>query len=331
MSWTTRATAHIRQFPVSKTLQALLILLTVAFTPNLVAAAAAPYHTTNFTIYAESAEVAKEVGDKAEYWRKELSQEWLGKEMQNWFRPCPIKVKVGKLGAGGVTTFSFDRGEVFGWNMQVQGTLERVLDSVLPHEITHTILACHFRRPLPRWADEGACTLIEHESEKSRQLKLLGEVLEQGDRIPLRQLFSMTEYPKDMHNVMKLYAEGYSVSDYLVQQGGPRKFLAFMELAHQESWDKALKTHYNIDNVESLEKYWTKWTVAGSPRLNDPDGTMVAENTQTPAVTAKPEPPIVRGQSPEQPAPAVAVRTTSTAKASRMDLMLPVLVREIEN
>ncbi len=33
--------------------------------------------------------------------------------------------------------------------MEVIGTPERILDSVLPHEVTHTILATYFGRPLP--------------------------------------------------------------------------------------------------------------------------------------------------------------------------------------
>ena len=40
-------------------------------------------------------------------------------------------------------------------------TARRILDSVLPHEITHTIFATHFGQPLPRWADEGACTTVD--------------------------------------------------------------------------------------------------------------------------------------------------------------------------
>ena len=173
--------------------------------------------------------------------------------------------------------------------------------------------------------------MIEHESEKTRQIKLLDEVLDNGDRIPLRQLFSMTEYPKDMHNVMKLYAEGYSVSDYLVQQGGPRKFLSFMEQAHQDNWDKALKNHYNIDSIEALEKYWTKWTVAGSPRLSEVEAIAKAD-PPTPTITNKAEPDtIVRGQSPE-PTPTSNTRTlasnSSRSKPDRYELMLPVMFRE---
>ena len=107
--------------------------------------------------------------------------------------------------------------------MAIQGTEERILDSVLPHEISHMIFASYFRRPLPRWADEGAATLVEHESERLRQTKLLDQVIRTSKRIPLRQLLNIKEYPENMQDVLTLYAEGYSLADYLVQQKGARR------------------------------------------------------------------------------------------------------------
>ena len=49
--------------------------------------------------------------------------------------------------------------------MTVEGSLERILNSVLPHEVTHTIFAAKFGRPLPRWADEGGAVLSEDATE----------------------------------------------------------------------------------------------------------------------------------------------------------------------
>src|SRR5688500_14167923 len=134
----------------------------------------AGYRTPNFVIEAANEGLAERVGLAAEKYRRELSVLWLGKEMPDWSEPCPITVQVAPhLGAGGETSFVFDRGHVFGWKMRVQGSEQRVLDSVLPHEVTHTVLATHFRRPLPRWADEGACTTVEHSAERSKQQNLL--------------------------------------------------------------------------------------------------------------------------------------------------------------
>ncbi len=75
------------------------------------------------------------------------------------------------------------------------GSRERVLDSVLPHEVNHTIFATYFRRPLPRWADEGACTTVEHFSERQKQQTLLIKFLKTERGIPFSSMFVMKEYP----------------------------------------------------------------------------------------------------------------------------------------
>jgi hypothetical protein len=250
----------------------------------------AKHATPNFEVEAPTAAIAEKVALTAERCREELAIEWLGHKLPTWYKPCKVRVKVGQLGAGGATTFSFANGEVFGWDMTVQGSLERILDSVIPHEVSHTILACHFRRPLPRWADEGAATLAEESSERRRQQKLAEEVLPSRRRIPLRELLGLTEYPKNMQHVLTLYAEGFSLADFLVQKGGKGRFLAFLQDAHEAGWDAALRRHYEEANVESLEAKWSQWVIAGCPSLRQPSGTLLAD-AKTPST--------VRSQNPE--------------------------------
>ena len=240
-------------------------LLKAAILVSTFTSLGATYSTPNFVVHAPTAEAAEQVGKTAEHFRSELAVAWLGKELPQWYRPCPIKVKVGQIGAGGATTFSFDRGEVFGWRMRVQGSLERILDSVVPHEVSHTIFASHFRRPLPRWADEGAATLIEHASERRRQQMMLKQVWNTKRRIPLRRLLSIKEYPQDMRNVLTLYAEGYSLANFLVQAGGKSRYLKFLDDAHRQGWDRSLQQNYEVDTVEELDKRWSGWVIAGSP------------------------------------------------------------------
>src|SRR5687768_11880045 len=96
------------------TLLALLLQLTL----ELPAATAAGYKTTNFVVSAPTPQLAKEIGDSAEMWRRELAIEWLGKELPPWSKTCPIHARVApNTGAGGATSFIFDRGQVFGWKM----------------------------------------------------------------------------------------------------------------------------------------------------------------------------------------------------------------------
>src|SRR5437868_15370495 len=84
---------------------------------------AAGYKTTNFTVSAPTPQLAKEIGDQAEIYRRDLAIEWLGKELPAWSKSCPIHADVApNKGAGGATSFVFDRGEVFNWNMNIQGS-----------------------------------------------------------------------------------------------------------------------------------------------------------------------------------------------------------------
>lgn len=230
----------------------------------------AAFRTKNFVAWADSPEVARKVAITAEEYRARLAELWLGHRLPDWSAPCPIRVRVGTLGAGGATTFRFVNGGVRDWNMRVQGSLERVLDSVIPHEVNHTVFASHFRRPLPRWADEGAATLFEHSTERSRQLRLLQQVQKRGRRYSLRQLLTMMEYPKDMQRVLTLYAQGYSLVDFLIQQGGRRRFMRFLEDAGQSDWETAIRKHYDHGGIDVLDGNWNGWFLAGSPKLATP-------------------------------------------------------------
>lgn len=264
----------------------------------------AGFRTNNFVVEAPTPEIAKQVGLAAEHFRRELAIEWLGHELPTWGAPCPVRVRVGQIGAGGETKFSFypnlkGSAEVANWDMRIQGSLERILDSVLPHEVSHTIFACHFRRPLPRWADEGAATLAEHESERRRQVLTVNQVINTRRRIPFKNLLNIKEYPSDMQDVMTLYAEGYSLAELLVQEGGRTRYLKFLTDANREGWDKAIHTHYGYRGVEDLEKRWHGWVMAGCPEVDLPKGQMLAGNSNGSHTAAKGE-MVIRGQSPAE-------------------------------
>ncbi len=224
----------------------------------------ASYRTQNFIVDAPSPQLAKEIGDAAERFRHDLAIEWTGKTMPPWSAPCMLTANVSpNLGAGGATSFVFERGEVFGWRMTIQGSRERILDSVLPHEITHTVFACHFRQALPRWADEGACTTVEHASERAKQQRMLITFLKTGRGISFSQMFAMKEYPSD---ILPLYSQGYSLARYLIAQGGKRKFLEFLATGMEdENWPRAIREHYGHESMLALQTTWLDWVRQGSP------------------------------------------------------------------
>src|SRR5579864_2823310 len=108
----------------------------IAIVPLLAGASA---RTANFVVEAPTAEAAKRVAEHAEACRKSIAQAWLGKELPTWPAPCPIRVKLTDGEAGGLTSFGFTRGRVSDQTMSVEGRLDRILASALPHEVTHTV------------------------------------------------------------------------------------------------------------------------------------------------------------------------------------------------
>ena len=227
----------------------------------------------NFIVFADSPDWAAQVAEVAEAERSRLAQHWLGRELPRWPEACPITVQSGpQLGAGGETRFrlmSLSTGQqtVGGWQMMVQGTRERILDSVLPHEITHTIFATHFSKMgkyVPRWADEGACTTVEHESEKRKHRHYLHKFLQTGRGLAFNKMFRLKEYP---HDILPLYAQGHSAVQFLIDQSSPQEFIKFIEQGMQtEDWNGALQSHYAYKSIGEFQTLWNDWLKAGSPQ-----------------------------------------------------------------
>lgn len=281
-----------------------VLLLFVATTFD---AESAEFATANFVVVAQKADVARQVGLRAEYFRRSKAIEWLGTEIPTWGQPCTVQVRLTQGGAGGATSFAFDNGQILSQRMTVEGSLERILNSVLPHEITHTVFAAKFRRPLPRWADEGGAVLSEDYQELARHDLLVRNLINNGRMIPLNRLFVLTEYPRD---VMALYAQGFSVANFLVSMRGRQYFLEFVKEGQQGSWGPAVNRFYGFRSVQDLEDQWIKWLIAGRGTGADRPPVEMARNETTPMR-------VVRAQIPDEPPQQQsepAVNATAVAK-----------------
>ncbi len=280
----------------------------------------ASYRTPNFIVEAPDAAFAEQVGKWAEHYRRQKAIEWLGYEMPTWGRPCPLRVSLTGSGSGGATEFGFDNGSILSITMHIEGSPDRLIASVLPHEITHTVLAYYFRAPLPRWADEGGSVLSEDDRERAMHEQTVRQILQTpGRAIPLRRLFGLMKYPPD---VMVLYAEGYSVTDFLVGQSDRKAFLNFIAQGMQGDWDGAVRTHYRYRSIEELEGAWVRHVRSGRQQptqLASGRGAstsamahVVVRQTAPPAQPILEAPqPVYRGQIPDDSAPRSATQPRS--------------------
>jgi hypothetical protein len=306
----------------------------------LLAASAAPaaeFRTKNFTVSAPTKELAKAFGEAAEKYRVEKAMEWLGTRMPDWDQPCPLSVAVKNTSdGGGATHFSFNPsgGGVVGRKMEIFGGVQKMLHSVLPHEVTHTVLAHRFGRPVPRWADEGGSVLSENDEERHLHDVRCREMLNAGRGIPLGHLFALEEYPRDMH---VLYAEGYSVVQFLVDRGGREKFLNFVEQGMKRgnrNWEQAVQV-YGFNSTDELQTAWIGHLKNPNARLvaaRDQGGDRPARPAASPTSVAKGEtrtsaaprlpvlepPVVVRGAAPDREAESPAAKPPASPPIPRL-------------
>ncbi|HEV3340165.1 MAG TPA: hypothetical protein VG125_07400, partial [Pirellulales bacterium] len=113
------------------------------------------------------------------------------------------------------------------------------------------------------WADEGASSTVEHDSERRKQQRMLIQFLQTRRGIAFNDMFAMTQYPKD---ILPLYAQGHSLATFLVAQGGKRKFLAYVkEGLATDDWTDATRSHYQFASLGRLQNAWLDWVRRGSP------------------------------------------------------------------
>jgi hypothetical protein len=133
----------------------------------------------------------------------------------------------------------------------------------------------------------------------------------------------MKEYPSDMQAVLTLYAEGYSLADYLVQSGGEtgkERFLRFLQDAHEHDWNHAIHTWYGLRDVLSLERRWNNWVMAGSPEIRDLDNRAIA---QADAQEMRKKGILVRSQSPEDSPRSVRRPQSPASDSAAQPVSLP--------
>jgi hypothetical protein len=221
---------------------------------------AAEYRSANFQVTADSAHIAREVAQAAEELRSTLARDWLDQPLETWNSRCSIRVESQKTGGSGWTSYRLLGGNVTRLGIRIQGPPERLLEYILPHEMTHAILVSALGTTLPRWADEGAAMLAESPSERFRQRLLVEQLLANGDLIPLSQILTLNKYPRDHASLKAFYAQSLLLADFLISRGGHARFLTFVKDG-QADWDQAIQSHYDFENTNLLESAWSDWIV----------------------------------------------------------------------
>ncbi len=220
------------------------------------------YKSKNFHVTAPSARIARLVADTAERARKDLANIWFEKEQADWETPVRINALVSKMGSSSATTFHFDKAS-FTAEMRVEGELDRLLADLVPHEVTHCLLAGAFGGPVPRWADEGIALMSESTEELDRHAVSFRRSIETNTQMPIQTVLEAREYPKD---VAGFYQYSLALARFLVERKDRRTLIEFVAYGmDSKRWEEAAKKHYDFASLAELDDALRKHVPKSAP------------------------------------------------------------------
>ena len=222
--------------------------------------------SSNFRIYHGDPALAARVAQAAESARLDLLKRWASKAARpSWQPPCEIylypSAKQYALMTGqpedspGFSTMGMNQGRIISRRVNLRADHPSLVQAVLPHEITHVILADHFtEQQIPRWADEGLAVLSEPVDEQQRRAADLVTPLADNRLFAVDALMNM-DYPDNRYWGL-YYAQSVSMTRFLVEQGTPAQMIQFLQDSQREGYETALRRLYKIDGFPDLQRKW---------------------------------------------------------------------------
>jgi hypothetical protein len=226
-----------------------------------------PYLTesANFRIHHADAALADSIARAAEATRESQARHWSGSMPRNWSPKCEIDVYPTAVvfaaetkqaaDSPGFSTMTSDGNAISGRRIRLRADHPDLLTAILPHEVTHVVLADLFpAQPVPRWADEGIAVLAEPQAEQERRLAELDRALQGGKVFTIESLM-VRDCPEGEFWPL-YYAQSISLTRFLVSQGKPAQFIDFLHRSQSGAIEGELRKVYGIEGYADLQKRW---------------------------------------------------------------------------
>jgi hypothetical protein len=224
------------------------------------------WDTPNFRILHTDDALAEQVARVAESARNTQRRRWTEtQDLGAWSPRCDIYIypdaAVFHQATGqeetspGFSTMGMNAGRIIARRINLRADHPNLLPTILPHEITHVVLADLFSdQQIPRWADEGMAVLAEPAAEQELRAADLDKPLSTGQLFRLADLMVM-DYP-DGKFWSLYYAQSVSLTRFLVDQGSPTQFVEFVKNSQKAGIDAELRRIYKISGVDELQTRW---------------------------------------------------------------------------
>jgi hypothetical protein len=224
------------------------------------------WNTPNYRILHYDDALAERVARLAENVRAEQTRRWAGSSpVGPWSPRCDIYLyptreifqqQTGQpLSSPGFSTMGLNSGRVVARRVNLRVDQENLLTAILPHEVTHVVLADLFTtQQVPRWADEGMAVLSEPSNEQARRALDLVRPLSSGQLFKVQDLMVM-DYPNGQYWNL-YYAQSVSLTRYLVELASPSQFVQFVQSSQRNGVENELRRMYKIEGYADLQKRW---------------------------------------------------------------------------
>jgi hypothetical protein len=225
--------------------------------------------TANFRLYHQQTRgSAEELLRIAERTRADQQRKWFGAVGADWEPKCRICWYPNAEAYGeatgvpsrvnGHTQMSLEGERVISRWVHLHGSQDILLPGVLPHEVTHAVLAGRFGgQRVPRWADEGMAILAETRPRVELHLRQLPRCRAEELLYPMRKLVQMREYPEP-RGMCPFYAQSVSLVEFLSREKGTKKFADFVRDGERDGYEDSLRRHYGWDFAE-LDRRWQRY------------------------------------------------------------------------
>jgi hypothetical protein len=157
-------------------------------------------------------------------------------------------------------------GDIVGRRIDLRTDVTDFQNEVLPHELTHVLIADHFRDgPPPLWYDEGLALLADSQTKQALHFRDLRHGLDRGQAFSLQSLLSTTQYPSPEKTSI-FYGQCASMARYLSKHAGTSKIHEFARRSQEVGANLALEETYGVHGVAELERMW-RASLARSPQV----------------------------------------------------------------
>lgn len=206
--------------------------------------------------------VAEELVQAAEKARADVFKRWSGPAGGDWSPKCEIVLHPTaeafaaatglSAAATGRAEVKLSGGQVSSRRIDLRADDETLIETALPREITHVILADLYpgKQP-PAWAGLAMGVLSTNETEIGRYLRTAQRCARDGELPTASSVLDAETVPTK--DVTGFHAESVAVADYLVRWKGEKMFTAFVRDSQRYGSEMALKRQYGLADTRELE------------------------------------------------------------------------------